>query len=192
MKSILDDPDLRGHADIHVQEDYLLKKVVEKGNIDMVHYLLTGLGESYDYIDDAFLQAMQGDQPDSVYYLLTSPEFQNQTDKRNNNTDALIWAAKNDHIDLVYQILDNEKLPINIYSKYEATFRNLYQNQQIEPIKKIIFEYDLTITPTISDILMESNGITEQVLQTFERRDCHYTLNQNLPIGNKINIKKKI
>ena len=183
---LLTAPKFTAYVDSHMEEDIILRNACMHGNVDAVRFMLTSeklTDKNYEYIDEAFKEALPNHN-DVVFFLLNSPEFQNQTKYKENNITVLLQACENSDIDFINTFLNTPELVsnTNLHAKYDALFKKLYEKEDTELLNTLVFEHNLPLTQRIEKFLTDHNedDLAVQLLQTFKSRDSYHSLNQQL------------
>lgn len=112
---LLSSPELSHHADIHAEDDYIIKLESSVGNLDVIQYLLTSplLKEHANHRashDESFIVACRNGHIEVVEYLLTSPELDDHADIHAKNDAGFEMACQQGQIKVVNCLIRSPEL----------------------------------------------------------------------------------
>lgn len=157
MTYLLTSKDLPFNAQIDYQDCVLIRRLISIGSIN-------------DTMESAF---------PLLDFLFNSPVLTKHADIHYNQDWLIVFSSVNKNLQLMQYLLSSPTLNehANVHTNNDIVFRNTCSDRNMEMIHYLVFDYGITLTPTIqNDIQYEKHDI----YALFEKRELEKQLQTSL------------
>jgi hypothetical protein len=193
VKYLLISPELKHHADINYEFDYIFEHACSGGHLEFIKFIMDtpSLNRNISPLkscNKGINLTARSDHLECLQYFESKhKEIDTNIDYYPGMLQALALCKLNTFQYLINKYLENNKLDEEIYD----LFSQIFKTNQLDLIQYMIFDLNIPKTDYIEGML-ENNPLKEQVNNLFSLRELNKNLNSELPNTQSINKKPKI
>lgn len=184
MKYLLTSPKLERHADVHAENDMVLRVACRNGALETVKYLLTSPEMEGQFANKDFpglAQACDYGCLDIVKYLLASPELKRHANIHDENDAALRMACHSGHIEIVKYLLTSPEIKehANLNAQGGYALVCAFTNQYHQVVNYLLYDMKMQTDSRIYAMMMDTSKM-EELKGQVAKRDLFLKINDAL------------